>query len=399
MNAIAALVRENPGLLAMLVLLAIGILVFGSLTIVLSRSGASLRPIGRFDAREMKAPSSTSSRARAGNGAPPRGPAPPHSGGLPADRHPECSLVLWLRQRTAPDRALEGVGTISAPSSADPLGDGRAWDDGQMRLYFRCAREYPFWDSMGSGTACKQICLDCRSRKPGGVGSPRHPIPKRGLPSWRPPIPARLPPSRVVRQRSTASHSARPRRALSWGGDEVTTPSLRSSDQTEVGPLPTAMSGRSRRSGTVTSGARSLVFARVRATATRRRPVIPRGRHWCRPRRSPITTLVTPPKGGAAAKVLRLFFHDDAIAFSTCSFTLLAGSRCGEPGAILRTFARFSEAEAENGVSRIFVGFPLPARCDRRHQTRPSHRTARGYPDPEARTPRRTVADVSSPAT
>ena len=45
MTAIAALVRDNPGLLAMLVLLAIGAIVFGSLTIVLSRSGASLRPI------------------------------------------------------------------------------------------------------------------------------------------------------------------------------------------------------------------------------------------------------------------------------------------------------------------------------------------------------------------
>jgi len=62
-------------------------------------------------------------------------------------------------------------------------------------------------------------------------------------------------------------------------------------------------------------------------------------------------------EGGAAAEVLRLFFHDDAIAFSTCSFTLLAGSRCSEPGAIVRSFASFSEAEAENGVSRILVGF------------------------------------------
>jgi len=62
-------------------------------------------------------------------------------------------------------------------------------------------------------------------------------------------------------------------------------------------------------------------------------------------------------EGGAAAEVLRLFFHDDAIDFSTCSFTLLAGSRCNEPGAIFRSFASFSEAEAENGVSRILVGF------------------------------------------
>lgn len=45
MTAIAALVRDNPGLLAMFVLLVIGTLVLGSLAIVLWRSGASLRPI------------------------------------------------------------------------------------------------------------------------------------------------------------------------------------------------------------------------------------------------------------------------------------------------------------------------------------------------------------------
>ncbi len=82
----------------------------------------------------------------------------------------------------------------------------------------------------------------------------------------------------------------------------------------------------------------------------------PAGRHWCRP---PITDHDSghSTEGGAAAEVLRLFFHDDAIAFSICSFTLLSGSRCNKPGAIFRSFASFSEAEAENGVSRILVGF------------------------------------------
>lgn len=45
MTAFTALVRDNPGLLAMLVLLAIGTIVVGSLAIALWRSGASLRPI------------------------------------------------------------------------------------------------------------------------------------------------------------------------------------------------------------------------------------------------------------------------------------------------------------------------------------------------------------------
>ncbi len=45
MSAITALLRDNPALLAMGALLAIGTVVFGSLGIGLSRSGASLRPI------------------------------------------------------------------------------------------------------------------------------------------------------------------------------------------------------------------------------------------------------------------------------------------------------------------------------------------------------------------
>ncbi len=45
MSATTALLRENPGLLAMAVALAIGTLVFGTLGIIMARSGASLRPI------------------------------------------------------------------------------------------------------------------------------------------------------------------------------------------------------------------------------------------------------------------------------------------------------------------------------------------------------------------
>ncbi len=45
MNATTDLIRDNPALLAMVLLLAIGTLVFGTLGIVMSRSGASRRPI------------------------------------------------------------------------------------------------------------------------------------------------------------------------------------------------------------------------------------------------------------------------------------------------------------------------------------------------------------------
>ena len=45
MTSATALIRENPGLLAMVALFAIGAIVFGSLGVGMSRSGVSLRPI------------------------------------------------------------------------------------------------------------------------------------------------------------------------------------------------------------------------------------------------------------------------------------------------------------------------------------------------------------------
>jgi PAP2 superfamily len=61
-------------------------------------------------------------------------------------------------------------------------------------------------------------------------------------------------------------------------------------------------------------------------------------------------------EGGAAAQVLRRFFRTDHVRFSTCSTTLPAGS-CEDKAPIFRRFASFSEAGAENGLSRILVGF------------------------------------------
>ena len=62
-------------------------------------------------------------------------------------------------------------------------------------------------------------------------------------------------------------------------------------------------------------------------------------------------------EGGAAAEVLRRFFHTDRIAFTTCSLTLPAGSTCTDASPVTRRYDSFSEAADENGLSRILVGF------------------------------------------
>lgn len=62
-------------------------------------------------------------------------------------------------------------------------------------------------------------------------------------------------------------------------------------------------------------------------------------------------------EGGAAAEVLRRFFHSDRISFSACSLTLPAGQTCGDAAPTLRHFTSFSQAAEENALSRIYVGF------------------------------------------
>jgi PAP2 superfamily len=60
--------------------------------------------------------------------------------------------------------------------------------------------------------------------------------------------------------------------------------------------------------------------------------------------------------GGAAAQVLKRFFGTDTVSFSTCSTTLPAGSNCNDPSPVFRSYATFSQAAEENGLSRILVG-------------------------------------------
>jgi PAP2 superfamily len=62
-------------------------------------------------------------------------------------------------------------------------------------------------------------------------------------------------------------------------------------------------------------------------------------------------------EGGAAAQVLRRFFHTNRMSFSVCSFTLPEGQRCSDESPTLRHFTRFSQAARENALSRIYVGF------------------------------------------
>jgi len=62
-------------------------------------------------------------------------------------------------------------------------------------------------------------------------------------------------------------------------------------------------------------------------------------------------------EGGAAAQVLKRFFGSDRIRFEACSYTLLAGQTCTDASPVLRRYTSFSQASAENGLSRILVGF------------------------------------------
>lgn len=62
-------------------------------------------------------------------------------------------------------------------------------------------------------------------------------------------------------------------------------------------------------------------------------------------------------EGAAAAEVLGLFFGKSDFAFRTCSTGLPSGSRCNDASPVYRSYAGFSQAALENGLSRIYVGF------------------------------------------
>jgi hypothetical protein len=62
-------------------------------------------------------------------------------------------------------------------------------------------------------------------------------------------------------------------------------------------------------------------------------------------------------EGAAAAEVLERFFGKSTLGFQTCSTSMPAGSRCGDAFPVYRSYAGFSQAALENGLSRIYVGF------------------------------------------
>jgi hypothetical protein len=62
-------------------------------------------------------------------------------------------------------------------------------------------------------------------------------------------------------------------------------------------------------------------------------------------------------EGGAGAEVLKQFFGTDQISFQDCSASLPAGSTCSDPSPVLRSYTSFSQAAAENAYSRILIGF------------------------------------------
>ncbi len=82
------------------------------------------------------------------------------------------------------------------------------------------------------------------------------------------------------------------------------------------------------------------------------------------PRWMPLLT--TPPvpdhdsahavEGGAATGVFRKVFGTDRFSFSLCSLTVAEGT-CNDVNPVWHRFHRFSQAAAENSVSRVYVGF------------------------------------------
>jgi PAP2 superfamily len=62
-------------------------------------------------------------------------------------------------------------------------------------------------------------------------------------------------------------------------------------------------------------------------------------------------------EGGTGAEVLKQFFGTDEISFKDCGAALPAGSACGDPTPVIRSYTSFTQAANENAYSRILVGF------------------------------------------
>ena len=61
-------------------------------------------------------------------------------------------------------------------------------------------------------------------------------------------------------------------------------------------------------------------------------------------------------QGGVAAEILKQFFGTDNIAFTACSTTVGPPMGCTDPTPVYRSYSSFSQAADENAVSRIYIG-------------------------------------------
>jgi len=61
-------------------------------------------------------------------------------------------------------------------------------------------------------------------------------------------------------------------------------------------------------------------------------------------------------QGGVAAEILKQVFGTDDITFTACSTTLPPGQMCTDPAPVLRSYTSFSQAADENALSRIYIG-------------------------------------------
>ena len=61
-------------------------------------------------------------------------------------------------------------------------------------------------------------------------------------------------------------------------------------------------------------------------------------------------------QGGAAAEILKQVFGRDDVSFTACSTTLGPGDTCADPAPVVRSYVSFSQAADENAMSRIYVG-------------------------------------------
>ena len=179
------------------------------------------------------------------------------------------------------------------------------------------------------------------------------------------------------------------------GGDDITTPSARSAEQTEIALFWVESSPLqwNRIARTVSADARLDLWEQARlfgllnmaladgyigsfatkyhynywrpVTAIQTADTDGNPNTSADPTWTPLVT--TPPipdyesahsvQGGAASKVLKRFFGTDHFMFDTCSLTLPPGSTCNDLTPVLRRYSSFSQAAAENGLSRILVGF------------------------------------------